>query len=615
VVDNNSVDGSIAMLYETFPQINLIENKENLGFSKANNQALIKAEGEYVLILNPDTLIEEDTFIKCIDYMDANPLVGALGPKIINGEGKFLVESKRALPTPKVAFYKIFGLSALFPKSKRFGQYNLSYLPENKTNEVEILAGAFMFMRKELLDQIGYFDERFFMYGEDIDLSYRIMKAGFKNIYFPETTVIHYKGESTKKGSLNYVYIFYKAMKLFADKHFSAKNALWYSIFIDLAIYLRAGISILRRLFVTLALPVFDFLVIFLSYALATEIWELVKWENQNYYPSLFKLQIIPLYAFVLVIGLIIKGNYRRIFYLYDILAGLLLGGVLVVFSYAFIAENLRFSRAVIALGFILSFLLVPFNRLFFSWISGQKYQFRKFLQTKLIIIGKEAEINRVEKIIKKYNTNATILGYISDYYFSIQVLGTINKLEEIAKIWKPDELIFCSADVSASTIIKSIHLLANEELEFKIAPQKTVAMLSKHSGFLYSDFFSIEADSLARPYFRIQKRIFDIIFALFFLLFSPIFVSIQKEKYLFKNIMQVLLGKKTWIGPTQNELAALKLPHVKQGILNYAPETEKNSDNEQNTDDNYLIYSKNYSLINDLFIIFMALNKLGNNQ
>ena len=243
VVDNNSVDGSVEMIQQKFPAVKIISNNYNNGFSKANNQAIVKSSGEYILILNPDTVVEEDTFSKIIEFMDSHPEAGALGVKMIDGSGKFLPESKRGLPTYNVAFYKIFGLSALFPKSKTFGKYHLGFLDENKTNEVDILAGAFMFLRHAALDKSGLLDEDFFMYGEDIDLSYRIQKSGFKNYYFPETRIIHYKGESTKRSSVNYVFVFYNAMIIFAKKHFSKSNASLFSFFIRIAIYLRAFIA------------------------------------------------------------------------------------------------------------------------------------------------------------------------------------------------------------------------------------------------------------------------------------------------------------------------------------------------------------------------------------
>ncbi|HEX7585393.1 MAG TPA: glycosyltransferase family 2 protein, partial [Prolixibacteraceae bacterium] len=237
VVDNDSVDGSCQMVEEKFPEVQLISNKENLGFSKANNQAIRISKGQYILLLNPDTVVEEDSFLKIVSFMDQTPEAGGLGVKMIDGKGRFLPESKRGLPTPEVAFWKMFGFSKLFPRSKRFGRYHLGYLDNNQIHEVEILAGAFMLLRRETLNQVGLLDEDYFIYGEDIDLSYRITRGGYKNYYFPETTIIHYKGESTKKGSINYVKMFYNAMIIFAKKHFSKGNARRYVLLINLAIY------------------------------------------------------------------------------------------------------------------------------------------------------------------------------------------------------------------------------------------------------------------------------------------------------------------------------------------------------------------------------------------
>ncbi|NQV03069.1 MAG: glycosyltransferase family 2 protein, partial [Bacteroidia bacterium] len=263
VVDNNSVDGSVRMIREKFPDVHLIENKDNKGFSRANNQAIRKAKGEYILVLNPDTILEDDTLTKCTKFMDEHPDAGGLGVKMIDGKGKFLPESKRGLPSPSVAFFKMFGFSSLFPRSKLFNKYHLGYLDKNKTHEVDVLAGAFMMLRKSVLNKIGLLDEDFFMYGEDIDLSYRITQAGYKNYYFPGTRIIHYKGESTKKSSMNYVFMFYTAMIIFARKHFSKENARIYSLLINLAIYLHAFLSIATRFLTRIALPFSDALLIY----------------------------------------------------------------------------------------------------------------------------------------------------------------------------------------------------------------------------------------------------------------------------------------------------------------------------------------------------------------
>ncbi|HVZ96778.1 MAG TPA: glycosyltransferase family 2 protein [Chitinophagaceae bacterium] len=243
VVDNNSADGSQPFFKDKFPGVRFIWNEKNEGFSKANNRALALATGEYILFLNPDTLVAEDAFEKCISFIKTKNNAVACGVKMINGSGVFLKESKRGFPSPVTSFYKLSGLSRLFPRSKVFGKYHLGFLDENATHEVDVLAGAFMMVPKKILDKTGGFDEDFFMYGEDIDLSYRIQQAGYKNFYFAETCVIHFKGESTNKESLKYVKLFYNAMSIFARKHLGSAKAGIYNFFIQLAIYFRAGIS------------------------------------------------------------------------------------------------------------------------------------------------------------------------------------------------------------------------------------------------------------------------------------------------------------------------------------------------------------------------------------
>ncbi len=257
VVDNHSDDDSVKMVSSLFPAVHLIVNSENRGFSKANNQAIKLSKGEYILLLNPDTLLEEDSLHKAMHFMDQHMDAGGLGVKMIDSQGKFLPESKRGLPTPWAAFCKMSLLSVLFPHSRWFNQYHLGFLPEDQIHQIDVLAGAFMLLRKSVLDTIGSLDEDFFMYGEDIDLSYRITQAGFHNYYFPVSRIIHYKGESTRKSSLNYVKIFYGSMLIFARKHFATKNKLLMALIILPGVYLRACSAYLHRLLKKLLHPIF----------------------------------------------------------------------------------------------------------------------------------------------------------------------------------------------------------------------------------------------------------------------------------------------------------------------------------------------------------------------
>ena len=246
VVDNASSDNSIGYLQANFPDVNFISNTENVGFSKANNQAIRQSKGEYVLLLNPDTIVAEDTLKGCVEFLDAHPQVGATGVRMLNADGTFAPESRRGLPTPFTSFCKMTGLSSLFPKSRIFGRYYMKYLDENKANPVEVLSGAFNMLRRKALNQIGLLDEDFFMYGEDIDLSYRMLIGGWQNYYLPYN-ILHYKGESTEKSSFRYVHVFYNAMLIFFNKHFGKKYLL-VGYLIRLAVIFRAMMDMLIRL-------------------------------------------------------------------------------------------------------------------------------------------------------------------------------------------------------------------------------------------------------------------------------------------------------------------------------------------------------------------------------
>jgi GT2 family glycosyltransferase len=235
------------MVKDQFPLVKLIENECNTGFAKANNQALALAKGKYVLLLNPDTMVAEDTFENVCRFMDENPDAGGLGVKMVDGYGHFLPESKRGFPSPFVSFCKIFGLNGLFPKSRIFGRYHVRFLDENRQHQVDILAGAFMLMRRETLKKTGFLDEAFFMYGEDIDMSYRITLAGYKNYYLPER-IIHYKGESTQKGTLKYVKVFYESMLIFFKKYYR-KSSFLFDVSIKFAIFSLAFLAGSKRIF------------------------------------------------------------------------------------------------------------------------------------------------------------------------------------------------------------------------------------------------------------------------------------------------------------------------------------------------------------------------------
>ncbi len=250
VVDNHSPDHSIGYLRACFPPhryptLHLVSNYQNVGFGRANNQALRKAAGRYILFLNPDTIITEDTLHDCFRFAESHPKMGAMGARMLSAKGAFSFESRRGLPTPWVAFCKMTGLCSLFPKNKRLGRYYMRYLDEHEAAKIDIVSGAFMFCSHDALLTTGGFDERFFMYGEDIDLSYRFLLSGYDNWYLP-TPILHYKGESTQKGSFKYIHTFYEAMLIFFRKHYHRASIIL-SFPIKTAIIAQACIALIKQ--------------------------------------------------------------------------------------------------------------------------------------------------------------------------------------------------------------------------------------------------------------------------------------------------------------------------------------------------------------------------------
>jgi N-acetylglucosaminyl-diphospho-decaprenol L-rhamnosyltransferase len=248
IIDNASSDGSPDFLIPLFPGFHFIQNIENTGFAKACNQGLAHCTGEYVLFLNPDTIMAEDSLDVCLSFFRFTPEAGALGLHMINGTGMYLKESKRGFPSPIVTFYKMSGLTRLFPRSKIFSAYYMGHLSEGTPQVVDVLSGAFMMVRKIVLDKTGGFDERFFMYAEDIDLSYRISQSGYRNYYFPGSTIIHFKGESTGKDFRN-IKIFHNAMELFIKKHFSGKRNSLQLFSLSLAVRFYQGLAFMKLRF------------------------------------------------------------------------------------------------------------------------------------------------------------------------------------------------------------------------------------------------------------------------------------------------------------------------------------------------------------------------------
>ncbi|MEO0310851.1 MAG: hypothetical protein RIQ89_508 [Bacteroidota bacterium] len=616
VIDNNSVDGSMAMMRNSFPHIKCIVNKDNRGFSVANNQGIKIASGEYILLLNPDTVVEEDTFKKCIEFMDSHPEAGGLGVKMIDGAGKFLPESKRGLPTPSVAFYKIFGLASLFPKSKTFGKYHLSYLDKDEIHEVEILAGAYMLMRKKVLDQIGYLDEAFFMYGEDIDLSYRIIKAGFKNYYFPNTSIIHYKGESTKKSSVNYVLVFYNAMIIFAKKHFSSHHANSFTALIKFAVYIRAFLALVKQWLEKYFIVLVDAALIFMLMWLLKGYWST---RASIHYPVTYLQFAAPAYIILWLGAIFLSGGYDKPIKLSKIFYGIFIGTIAILVVYALLPESYRFSRALILLGALGSAFAMSSLRMLLHTLKVKPFLLYTSQFKRLAIVGDESEGVRVLDVLKKSATNISFLGFVNinqqepkSESYQVQVLGQFENLKEIIQIYQIDEIIFCAKDLSSQEIISSMSNSVVKETEFKIAPPESLFIIGSNSIDNPGEFYAIDLNRINSISNKRNKRLLDLISSIFILIFSPVLMLVQKNPIrIWQNCILTLAGKRTWIGYC-NSSNTSAMPKIKKGVVDQShihPHLilDDVTKNRLNT-----LYAKNYSVFDDLVLLFKAIRLLG---
>jgi GT2 family glycosyltransferase len=612
VIDNNSVDGSVKMLKEKFPEIKLIENSKNVGFSVANNQGIQISKGEYILLLNPDTVVEEDTFDKIIQFMDSHPDAGGLGVKMLDGKGNFLPESKRGLPTPLVAFYKIFGLSKLFPQSKLFGRYHLGFLNNDEINSVAILAGAFMLLRRSVLDKIGLLDETFFMYGEDIDISYRITKAGYKNYYFPKTRIIHYKGESTKKSSVNYVFVFYNAMIIFAKKHFSQNHARLFSIFIHIAIYIRAGIALFSQFVENFALSLLDTFLILVGLFFIKDYYE----KNIRFvtvtgsYPGHLVFVAFLGYLTIWLGSVYMNGGYDKPIRIAKSTRGILIGTAVILIIYSLLPEVYRFSRALILFGTAWALVATTGIRLLLDMFNIRQYRLNANENRRIVIVGNLKECERVHQLLRETSIKASFVGYINTEIskdLNKHNIGNINQLQEYIEIYSIDEIIFCAKDVSAQLTINLMLQIGKAQVDYKIAPPESLSVIGSNSIDTSGDLYTIDVNSITKSDNRRAKRMFDLFSSLALLILFPvIFPFMKRPIILLRNILLVLSGKKSWIGYKNNQ----SLPSAKRGVISPSEILGKGL-NKETAERIDMLYAKDYKLSNDFRIFYKGFRKL----
>ena len=606
VVDNDSKDGSVEMVVESFPKVKLIANKKNVGFSTANNQAIKETNADYVVLLNPDTLVQSDSFEKVIKFMDEHPDAGGLGVTMIDGNGKFLPESKRGLPTPEVAFYKIFGFSKIFPKSKKFGKYHLGYLDKNETHKIEVLSGAFMAMRMETLDKVGLLDEDFFMYGEDIDLSYRITQGGYENYYYPGTTIIHYKGESTKKSSVNYVYVFYKAMAIFAKKHFESNKASLFSKLINIAIFFSASLAIIKRFFSLFFLPIIDFCAVFFGLHVVKTIYQ--DDHGLFHQPQLINISF-AIYSLLILIAVFFAGGYDRPIKLQKVVKGVFIGSLLTSLVYIFVANNYYFSIGSALLGIVIIMIGLTGIRWILHFFKIKKYRIN-FFRKRIVIIGDQKESDKVNNLVEHTQLYSSIVGTVSPFHTNNEeYLGDLTQLKSLKEKHRINEAIFCAENVNYDAVIQTLIDFQDTDIQFKLAHTNDMFVLGSTDMNTSGELHTIKVLGIESSENKRSKRLIDISFSLKCFVFSPVLILFQKNKMNFlANSWSVLKGKKSWVGYTSNDCIN-DLPKIKKGVFSMTDLVDScTNEHRLNT-----IYAKDYSLWRDIAIIKKNLVRLGN--
>ena len=535
IIDNNSYDNTVSYLkerYDHLRQIKIIQNKENVGFGKAVNQAANIANGDYYLILNPDTIIQEETISILKDYLDNNPNVGMVGPKIINADGTLQLACKRSFPTLRVALPKLLGFSRLFPNSKWAGQYNLTYIDEDQISKVDAISGSCMFIRSFLFHELKGFDERFFMFGEDLDLCSRIWKNNYEVHYVPSTQIIHYQGESVKSAPFDSINAFYNAMILFVDKHFSFGTSWLMKFAIRCGIYMRKFISMLGEKRSQILSVTIDSIVILSAFLIA------ISMRFPDYEPIKMSNGLVPAIYIIFWIGVgFIFQLYNRYILSYSRAIISSVTGFFLAVAFTYFFKQYAFSRFVIIFGSAIITVLIPGWRVFVNFLMARgvlhhvKQKNPIFFTRKTIIIGADQEGLRIaDNLLKRFDTGLELIGIIDrklpkeDAMLPTKYIGQLTDLRDLIIKYRIREIIFSTSAYTNKEILNLMNETKDLRLTYRMIPRHQEILLGKASIEDIGDisFLNIEYN-LFYSLHRLTKRIFDLVVSFMMLIiFSP---------------------------------------------------------------------------------------------
>ena len=611
VVDNNSTDGSVAMMKEKFPSVRIVENKDNKGFGKANNQGVAMAGGEYLLFLNPDTVVPEDFFEKTVTYMEAFPQVGCLGPKLLEGKGHFAPECKGSFPALMVGIYKTTGIGKLFSKSPYFNKYYAVHIDEDETAEVDVLMGCCMLLRKAVLDKIQVaFDEDFFMYGEDIDLSYRVQKAGYKNIYFPETSIIHYKGESTKKSSLSYVRVFNEALSLFVKKNYPASKARLFNLFINVGIFLRAIITVIKNLLSNIKMPLLDTLILFGVFWCVKQVY-LLDIKGYTEIKSSALLATVPVYLALWLASMYLNGVYELSYNPLRVIRGMAIGTVLAMAYYGLLQPEFRYSRAIILSTAVIGTALMLLLHRVLHHFKILRFIPYNSLARKTVVVADENSYAQIAQYMKHTSYPLELFGRISMKDDST-ALSNITQLRNALYQANIHEVVFCANNLSYENILDTMQRCGGA-YEYKIHLLGSNSFVGSNSRHTAGDIYITSTKyNLSHSYHIRNKRIFDIALSLTLLLFSPaLFLFTKHASQIVANAIDVQKAKKTWAGYAVHSHTQ-QLPIIKPSILPSYNITGHNSISQNAMEKLDASYAKDYSVFSDVEIVAKNFKFLG---
>lgn len=549
VVDNNSTDNSIEFLEPKFPEVNFIKLEENIGFGKANNIGFDLAKGKYILILNPDTILEEKTLEVMKDYMDNNPQTGISGCKVLNSDGTFQLACRRGFPTPWAAFTKLSGLQSLFPGSKYFARYNQTFRSTEETYQIDAVIGAFMFARADIIKDLKGFDPEFFMYGEDIDLCFRTKKLGYTVDYVHSTSIIHFKGESTKRSTINDVKHFYDAMRIFAVKHYGKSSI--FLLFLKTGIFLRSLIAYLSRYSREIFVILFDLIIVNTALLSGTKI----KFGEYLGFPDYAYPDVFIIVSLVIIISNLFSGEYfegenkiTKVSYGYLI-------SFFFLSSLTYFFKEYAFSRGVVLWTIGTSIIMSSVLRIIISIYDntiGNKGE------KNILIVGLNQNTKNIIDNLQTYkNTNLNITGFIPvddndiNKEIDLPLLGNLNSLNNIILKNKIDEVIITENKLNKSDLIKLISDTSDISVRFHVASEYDELIASQMIEEITGEQPGIKKYNLAHFRFKLLKRLFDIILSFSFLtLLLPLSLVLSfKEKGLFGKLFLILLSKMTFVG------------------------------------------------------------------